>query len=541
MPDSRTTSSTSPTSVASSPLPPNTAADNNTVGADASAGPDISPVAPGRRKIIFAGLMLAMILAALDQSIVSTALPVIASDLGGLVHMTWVVTAFMLTSTISAPLYGKLSDMYGRRPLFVISIVVFLLTSALCGAAHSMGQLILFRGLQGLGAGGLMTLSQTVIGSIVTPAERGRYQGLFTGAFAVSSVTGPLLGGLITSHASWRWVFLINLPIGAVSLALVLAALPKGLRGGHHRIDYAGAALLSIGTAALLLLLNSGGAVHDAASGTGVVASHALLSQIGLAVLAIVAFSMLLAVERRAAEPILDLTLFRLPPYAVSVTASGVMAFAMMGSLVFMPLYYQLVQGQTPAESGMMMLPQVIAMVISSVVGGRISSRTRRFTQLLALGVFLEFLGLALLAICAHLGAPASAFLVVMALLGTGMGIGMPNATVVVQNTVPRASLGAATASMSFLRSLGGSLGTALSGGVMAYVLHQRLASLHLDVDIKTLLERGISAMRTLPLDQRQALAEAYRGAIGASLVTGGILMFIAFVLVFRLSRRSTA
>ncbi|WP_347555859.1 MDR family MFS transporter [Robbsia sp. KACC 23696] len=516
---------------------------SRTLSSNTTASPpqsDVPLVAPGRRKVIFAGLMLAMILAALDQSIVSTALPVIASDLGGLVHMTWVVTAFMLTSTISAPLYGKLSDMYGRRPLFAISIVVFLLASLLCGSAHTMTQLILFRGLQGLGAGGLMTLAQTVIGSIVTPAERGRYQGLFTGAFAVSSVTGPLLGGLITSHASWRWVFLINLPIGVVSLALVLIALPKGLRGGHHQIDYAGAALLSIGTAALLLLLNSGGAVHDATTGSGDVSSHALLSQIGLAALAFAAFGMLLAVERRAAEPILDLSLFRLPPYAVSVTASGVMAFAMMGSLVFMPLYYQLVQGQSPAESGMMMLPQVIAMMISSVVGGRISSRTKRFTQLLALGVFLEFLGLALLAICAHWDAPIPAFLIVMAVLGTGMGIGMPNATVVVQNTVPRDALGAATASMSFIRSLGGSLGTALSGGVMAFVLNQRLASMHLDVDIHTLLERGISAMRALPVAQQHTLADAYRGAIGASLVTGGVLMFVAFLLVFRLSRRST-
>ncbi|MCP1117226.1 EmrB/QacA subfamily drug resistance transporter [Robbsia andropogonis] len=509
--------------------------------ADADRTADIVLVAPSRRKVIFAGLMLAMVLAALDQSIVSTALPVIASDLGGLVHMTWVVTAFMLTSTISAPLYGKLSDMYGRRPLFAISIVLFLVASGLCGSAQTMMQLILFRGLQGLGAGGLMTLSQTVIGSIVTPTERGRYQGLFTGAFAVSSVAGPLLGGIITSHASWRWVFLINVPIGVVSLALVMSALPKGLRGGRHRIDYAGAALLSIGTAALLLLLNSGGAATEVASAHANAAMDALLSRIGLGLLAVLAFGLLLVVEHRAAEPILDLTLFRLPPYAISVAASGCMAFAMMGSLVFMPLYYQLVLGQTPAESGMMMLPQVIAMMISSVVGGRISSRTKRFTQLLALGVFLEFLGLALLATCAHFGAPVWAFLAVMALLGMGMGIGMPNATVVVQNAVPPTSLGAATASMSFVRSLGGSLGTALSGGVMAFALHQRLASLHLDVDVTTLLEHGISAMRALPVAQQHMLAHAYQGAIGTSLITGGFLMFIAFVMVFRLSRRSSA
>lgn len=475
---------------------------------------------------IFAGLILAMVLAALDQSIVSTALPTIASELGGLSHMTWVVTAFMLTSTISAPLYGKFSDMYGRRPLFALSILTFLLASALCGAAHSMAQLIVFRGLQGLGAGGLMTLSQTVVGSLVSPAERGRYQGLFTGAFAVSSVTGPLLGGVITTHFSWRWVFFINLPIGVMSLLLVLTTLPRMPSTRHHQIDYAGALLLTGGTSAALLLLNASGSMLDWHS-PWLVATAALT---------IAAFAWLIRVEQRAAEPIINLQLFSIRAYAVCVFASGMMAFAMMGSLVFMPLYFQLVLGQTAAQSGFMMLPQVLAMLVSSIVGGQISSRTRRFTQLLAFGVLLETLGLAGLAACAHFGASVPWFLGVVAILGVGMGVGMPNATVVVQNAVPATSLGSATASMSFIRSLGGSLGVALSGGVMALALRHQLADLAPGLRVEDLAQQGMAAIHQMSAAQQALLTDAYRGAIGASLLTGGVIMFGAFLSVLRLA-----
>lgn len=506
------------------------------------AANDAPAVRVSKRQLfaIFSGLILAMVLAALDQSIVSTALPTIASDLGGLNHMTWVVTAFMLTSTISAPIYGKLSDMYGRRPLFAISIVTFLLASALCGAAHTMFQLILFRGLQGLGGGGLITLSQTVIGALVTPRERGRYQGLFTGAFAVSSVTGPLLGGLITSQFSWRWVFFINLPLGLVSLALVMITLPRIAAGQKHQIDYAGAALLTGGTAAMLLLLNAGAAggtaggnSSDTSGGAFSLASPLLWA---LAVAAIAAFSLLIRVERRAAEPIIDLTLFRVRAYTVCVFASGMMAFAMMGSLVFLPLYFQLVLGQTPAESGLMMLPQVIAMLLSSVIGGQISTRTRRFTLLLSIGVGLEAGGLIYFALLAHLGASVPWFLSAAAVLGMGMGIGMPNATVVVQNAVPARALGAATATMSFIRSLGGSLGVALSGGVMALALHKQLAALPEKIDVSTLAERGMAAIHQMSALQQAQLVDAYRSAIGASLVTGGGIMMLAFLLVVRLA-----
>jgi EmrB/QacA subfamily drug resistance transporter len=488
-------------------------------------------IAPNQRRRVFAGLILAMILAALDQSIVSTALPVIAGELGGLNHLTWVVTAFMLTSTVSAPLYGKLSDMYGRKPFFAISIGIFLAASALCGAAQSMTSLIAFRALQGLGAGGLMTMSQTLVGSIVPMRDRGRYQGLFTGAFAVSSVIGPLLGGFITSHASWRWVFYINPPIGALSLALVLMSLPKVERGGEHAIDYAGAVLVCIGTSALLLLFNSSSAAFMSG-----------LRLPALLVTALVCFAALFVVEKRAREPVIDLKLFDNVPYATCVAASGIMAFAMMGSLVFMPLYFQLVLHETPEQSGAMMLPQVAMMLITSVTGGRFSTGSiRRISVLLSVGVFLECLGLAALAVLAHIGASVPLFLCAMAVLGAGMGIGMPNATVIVQNSVPERVLGAATATMAFVRSLGASLGVALSGGIMTFVLKREMSDLPASLDTQALLDHGMGAITQMTASQQAQIVAVYRGAIGASLIAGGIVMFIGFLLVLNLARRPPA
>ncbi|WP_233808875.1 MDR family MFS transporter [Paraburkholderia sp. HP33-1] len=483
--------------------------------------------APQRQRV-FIGLILAMILAALDQSIVATALPVIAADLDGLSHLTWVVTAFMLTSTVSAPLYGKFSDMYGRKPLFVLSIGIFLLASALCGMAGSMGALIVCRALQGLGAGGLITLSQTVIGSIVSPRDRGRYQGLFTGTFAVCSAVGPVLGGLITEHASWRWNFYINLPVGACSLWLVMRYLPNASKRSSHSIDYAGTALICFGSTVLLLLTN--------AKAVGL-SSH-LLIPVLMAVVTIASFALLYVVELRAAEPVIDLRLFRIVPYATCVAASGIMAFAMMGSLVFMPLYYQLVLGQTPAQSGTMILPQVIAMLLTSVLGGRFSVGARRTVIILCVALSLETMGLALLAALAHMGAGATGFLVAVAVLGAGMGIGMPNATVIVQNAVPEQVLGAATASMAFVRSLGAALGVAVSGAIMNFSLNRQLSELTTAVSGDDILGHGLAAISQLPATVRAEVVEAYRVAIAASLVSGGIIMFTGLLLVLSLARR---
>lgn len=487
-----------------------------------SAPADVS-TAPPRLRWLLLSLMVAMVLAALDQSIVATALPVIAGELNGVEAMSWVVTLFMLTSTISAPLYGKLSDLYGQRPLFMVCIAVFVGASALCGLASSMTELILFRGLQGLGAGGLMTLSQVVIGRAVKPAERGRYQSLFSGAFAVSSAAGPLLGGLITAHFSWRWVFYINVPLGALAMLGLALNLPRWPRQARAAIDYQGALTLCVATSALLLL------THAFSLGDASGLTSALLGLV-----AVIGFGLLYRIERRAAEPIIDPALFANRRYAVAVAATAAMPFAMMGSLVFMPLYFQAVLHQTPTESGIMTLPQVAMMLLSSFVGGSISARRQNFQTLLAIGVGLECLGLSLLLLWAHLGMGAGYFFVTMGILGMGMGIGMPNATVIVQNSVPSRVMGAATASMAFCRSLGGALGVAAAGGIMSYTLGRELAQRPEAFRHLNLLE-GLGDALAGPPEQIAQLTELYRGAIQASLSAGGLVMFVAFVLVLSL------
>lgn len=493
-----------------------------------SAAATSSAYPPTTRILVFIGLIMTMIMGALDQSIVSTALPTIVSDLGGLAHMSWVVTAFMLTSTIATPMYGKLSDMFGRRPLLAFSIGAFLFASLLCGIAQNMWQLILFRGLQGVGAGGLMTLSQTVIGDMVTPQQRGRYQGLFTGAFAVSSVTGPFLGGVLTSALSWRWVFLVNLPIGLLAFALIMFSLPAGQSEAKPQIDYLGAGLLSIATAGFLLLFNS---VGTSLAWTSPLTF--LLFGLSLAV-----FCLFIRQERQAPEPLVNLGLLRIANFSVCVAATGIMSFAMMGSLVFLPLYYQLVLGQSPATSGLMMLPQVGTMLVSSILGGFVSSKTQRYELLLAIGVGIEFSALSLIAYCAHHGAPPLFFLISLGCLGVGMGIGMPNATVIIQNSVPSNALGIATAMMSFIRSLGGSLGVALSGGVMALTLQHRLQALADKVDISAFLEKGMVAIQSLSPAMHVQVTEAYKGAISASLSVSSSFMFLAFLMIIGLMIR---
>ncbi|MFW7269347.1 MDR family MFS transporter [Gluconacetobacter sp. Hr-1-5] len=489
-----------------------------------------SAYTPATRILVFIGLILTMVMGALDQSIVSTALPTIVSDLGGLAHMSWVVTAFMLTATIATPMYGKLSDMFGRRPLLAFSIGTFLSASLLCGIAQGMWQLILFRGLQGVGAGGLMTLSQTVIGDMVAPRLRGRYQGLFTGAFAVSSVTGPFLGGVLTSALSWRWVFFVNLPIGLLALSLIMLSLPAGRAEARPRLDYRGAALLSVATAGFLLLFNS---VGTALAWTSPLTVCLLGASVAV-------FALFIRQERRAPEPLVNLDLLRIADFSVCVAATGIMSFAMMGSMIFLPLYYQLVLGETPAMSGLMMLPQVGTMMISSVLGGYVSSRTQRYELLLAVGVGIEFSALTLIAFCAHHGASAPFFLFSLGCLGVGMGIGMPNATVIIQNSVPGEALGIATAMMAFIRSLGGSLGVALSGGVMALTLQNRLHALPEKIDVSAFLEKGMIAIQALSPATRGQVTEAYKAAISASLSVSSSFMFLAFLMIAALMVRQS-
>ena len=502
-------------------LPPEPAPDTPT---DAPiTAPATAP--PAQLRIVLAGALLAMVLAALDQNIVNTALPRIVGDLGGMTHLSWVVTAFMLCSTVTTPLYGKLSDMYGRRTLFFVAIGVFMAGSLACGAAQSMGQLIGFRALQGLGAGGLLTLAQAAIGDVVSPRARPRYQGLFTGSFALASVAGPLLGGIITETISWRWVFYVNLPVGVLALVMIAIGLRSPPSGRRRAIDYGGTVLLACTTTALLLLLAWGGI------------EFAWLSAQTAGMLGLFGgfLALFLRQEARAPEPLIRLALFRNTVFARGVCVGGMMTFAMLGSTVFLPLYFQLVLGMSPTRAGAMLLPQVVGMVLTSVVGGRIVSRLGRNQPFLLAGIGLEALALASLALFAWFGAASWVFLISMAGLGLGMGMGMPNLTTAVQNAVTHGELGAATGAMSFMRSLGGAVGVACSGTIMTSRLTAALAGLGGTVDVGALTTHGMAALAGMNAAQQAAISGAYRSALTGCFLLSGVVMTGAFILVWGL------
>ena len=445
----------------------------------------------------FSGVVLAVIVSSLDQNIVAVALPRIASELGGISYISWIVTAFLLTATIAAPIYGKLSDIYGRRRMLTLSMSVFLGTTILCSLVNTMPQLIAARALQGLGAGGLVTLSQSTIGDLVGPRQRGRYQGYFSGAMAISTVLGPLLGGALIADFSWRGIFLVTIPVGAASLALTRFGLPKDFTSKSHHIDYQGVLILVIGTSAALALFNT--------------LESGLLSMpfisVGLGALAVACTALFLRQERRASEPLLGLTLFGNSSFVAGVIAAGMMTFAMQGAMVFLPLYFQEVQGMTPTHSGLMLIAQITGLIFSSILGGQLSARTGQFKKFLIAGVAMEMTAIATLAILALARAGEIPFLAALGLLGLGTGLGMPNAVVIVQNSVPRASLGIATASMSFLRSFGGAFGVAISGCLMHFVFDSIVrANIH--------------------------VADPLRPAIAASLALGATMMLLALITI---------
>jgi EmrB/QacA subfamily drug resistance transporter len=486
--------------------------------------PPAAPVSKRELHTVFAGLMLALTLASLDQNIVSTALPRIVSDLGGLAHLSWVVTAFMVTSTASTPLYGKLSDMYGRKALFFVAIIIFLIGSVLCGAAESMLQLILFRALQGLGAGGLMTLAQTTVGDLIEPRERGRYQGLFGAVFAACSVAGPLLGGVITDLLSWRWIFYVNLPVGAAALFLIAIGLRHHCQSVTHRIDYTGAGLLTAGTVSLLLFLSWGGVTFPWAS--------PLI--IGLAAGATLLYGLFIAQEKRAVEPIIPLGLFRNRVFLVGVSVIGINSMALFGSLVFLPLFFQLVLHASPSHAGVMMAPMMGGVIVAAVTGGRLVARTGRYKIFPVGGLLTATIAFLTLAYAAIYSAGIPLIETALVILGAGLGLVMPNLTVAIQNSVQRPTLGVATSVSAFIRSLGGTLGVAISGAVVAVRLRLLLPAAWTTPNASgsTPLQMGLQQMRQTPLATRELLEHAYRHAIATTFVTGGVMAFLAFFIV---------
>lgn len=422
-------------------------------------------VSPRRLWFILSALMLTLLLAALDQTIVSTALPTITSDLGGLDELSWVVTAYLLASTATTPLWGKLSDLYGRKLMLQASIVIFLIGSALAGLSQNMGQLIGTRAVQGLGAGGLMVLVLAVIADLVPPRERGRYSGLFGAVFGVASVVGPLLGGLFTQHLTWRWVFYINVPLGIAAFVILGSVLHIAPRHMKHKIDWKGASLLVIGVVALLLVTVWGGQRY--AWGSSMI--------IGLTVGGIAAVALFIWQELRHPEPIIPLSMFRDPVIRVTSGIGFVVGLALFGSIVYLSIYMQVVRGSSPTAAGLQLLPLMIGLLTTSIFSGRMVTRTGRYRSFPIAGTAISTVGMLMLT---QVGVETHFWYLAVStfVLGIGLGCVMQVLLIAVQNSVDPRQVGSATSVYTFFRSIGGSFGTALFGAIWTAQLAVQLA-----------------------------------------------------------------
>src|SRR6266571_1024172 len=416
---------------------------------------------------IFSGLMLALLIASLDQTVVATALPTIVSDFGGLSQLSWIVTGYLLTSTVSTPLWGKLGDLYGRKRLFQASIVLFLLGSALCGISQNLAELILFRALQGLGGGGIFVLSQALIADVVPPRQLGRYQGVFGAVFGVSSVAGPLLGGFFVETLSWRWIFYINLPIGAAALLVLALALAASGEPGQHTIDYLGTVLLSVAGSLLILLTSLGGSVAPWGS-----APIILLAMVA----GVFTLGFVLA-ESRAAEPVLPLPLFRNAVFSLSSAIGIVVVFALYRATTYLPLFLQVANGASPTSSGLRLLPMILGLLLTSLTSGQLISRWGRYKAFPIAGTAVMTVGMFLLSrMSEHTSVLVESLS--MAVLGLGVGLVTQVLVMAVQNAVEYRNLGAATSGVIFFRSIGGAFGTAIFGAIFSNQLASHLASL---------------------------------------------------------------
>jgi EmrB/QacA subfamily drug resistance transporter len=476
--------------------------------------------------IVLAGLMAGMFLAALDMSIVGTALPRIVSDLGGLNHLSWVVTAYLLTSTASTPLWGKISDLYGRRPMFQTAITVFVAGSVLSALAESMPMLIGGRAIQGIGAGGLMALALSIVGDVIPPRERGRYQGYFGAVFGFASVSGPLVGGWFTDGPGWEWIFWINVPIGIAALVATTIALrdmPKVRR--EHKIDYLGAAVIVASVTAILL--------YTAWAGN----EYGWTDPYSLALLAggVLLAGLFVWVESRAEEPIIPLRLFRNRVFSPTVAFTALLGVAMFGGIIFLPVYFQVVRGMTPTESGLALVPMMAGILLTSIGSGRLMTRTGRYKVFPIVGAGVVTVAYLLLR---TLGAETPYWQVGLFIfvLGAGLGFTMQTVVTAVQNAVERRDMGAATSSVAFFRTMGGAFGTAIFGAVLTsrlgHYLGETASALQSDSG-ETDIANNVQAIQALPPQIHDTVVTAWVNAVQDVFLVAIPFTTIALILAF--------